>query len=261
MLITRKQSVSIFYYDICWSVSSFFLTGSSLPYTSPIPLLCLKICLKKYIYFHRHVIKNFPEISWLLSNFSRFTKFSDNSGFSRIVGSLCMLLLKQRACHSEWRKLREPWEVSVDRRPHGCWTYAAARLQVHHTAESLVVQQRRRPVAWWVSSTLTGSGGQFLSTGWRHDLPTRIQSAKTLRSIAKLIRQKTKDTVHPVKKMRTCRCVPGWQKSNDVKWSTKLKSEMQQLHSADDQWRSNAVRGPGSTVIWGPSIPSAGPKD
>ena len=26
------------------------------------------------------------------------------------------------------------------------------------------------------------------------------------------------------------------------------------------QWRSKALRGPGSTVTWGPSIPSAGPK-
>jgi len=25
----------------------------------------------------------------------------------------------------------------------------------------------------------------------------------------------------------------------------------------DPQWRSKALRGPGSTVIWGPSIPSA----
>jgi len=42
MSITRKQSVNIVCYDIL-----VFLTGSSLPYTGPIPLLCLKLCLKK----------------------------------------------------------------------------------------------------------------------------------------------------------------------------------------------------------------------
>jgi len=90
MLITWKLSVSILYYDI---YVIFFLTGSSLPYTGPIPSSVNMS--KKYIYFHKPNLllsKKFPWSYLKFHDFSRFTKFPDNSSFPSLWET-CLIIL------------------------------------------------------------------------------------------------------------------------------------------------------------------------